>query len=32
MVQTCIVHLVRHRLDFCSWKGRRVVAADLRRT
>ncbi len=31
MVQTCIVHLVRHSLNFCSWKDRRAVAADLRR-
>lgn len=30
-VQTCIVHLVRHLLNFCSWKDRKVVAADLRR-
>jgi transposase-like protein len=31
IVQTCIVHLVRHSLNFCSWKDRRAVAADLRR-
>ena len=30
-VQTCIVHLVRHSLNFCSWKDRKIVAADLRR-
>ena len=30
-VQTCIVHLVRHSLNFCSWKDRKAVAADLRR-
>ena len=30
MVQTCIVHLVRHSLNFCSWKDRKVVAVDLR--
>ena len=30
-VQTCIVHLVRHSLNFCSWKDRKSVAADLRR-
>ena len=30
MVQTCIVHLVRHSLNFCSWKDRKGVAADLR--
>jgi len=31
MVQTCIVHLVRHSLNFCSWKDRKAVAGDLRR-
>jgi len=25
------VHLVRHGLNFCSWKDRKAVAADLRR-
>ncbi|MBC7284033.1 IS256 family transposase [Hoeflea sp.] len=30
-VQTCIVHLVRHSLNFCSWKDRKIVAVDLRR-
>ena len=30
MVQTCIVHLIRHSMNFCSWKDRKVVAADLR--
>lgn len=30
-VQSCIVHLVRHSLNFCSWKDRKMVAADLRR-
>ena len=30
-VQTCIVHLVRHSLNFCAWKDRKEVAADLRR-
>ncbi len=33
-VQICIVHLVRHSLNFCSqklWKDRKGVAADLRR-
>ena len=29
-IQTCIVHLVRHSLNFCAWKDRKVVAADLR--
>ena len=27
-VQTCIVHLVRHSLNFCGWKDRKAVAAD----
>lgn len=30
-VQTCIVHLVRHSLNFCAWKDRKVAAADLKR-
>ncbi len=30
-VQTCIVHLVRHSLNFCGWKDRKNVAQDLRR-
>ena len=30
-VQTCIVHLVRHALNFCAWKDRKSVAGDLRR-
>ena len=30
-VQTCIVHLVRHSRNFCAWKDRKVVAADLKR-
>jgi transposase-like protein len=30
-VQTCIVHLVRHSLNFCAWKDRKAVAGDLRR-
>ena len=29
-VQTCIVHLIRHSMTFCSWKDRKAVAADLR--
>lgn len=29
-VQTCIVHLVRHSLNFCSWKDRKAVAARLK--
>lgn len=30
IIQTCIVHLVRHSLNFCSYKDRRPVAADLK--
>jgi putative transposase len=30
VVQTCIVHLLRHSLDFVSWKDRRPVAAALK--
>ena len=30
MVQTCIVHLLRHSLDFVSWKDRKSVAAALK--
>jgi putative transposase len=29
-VQLCIVHLVRHSLNYVSWKQRRKVAAELR--
>src|ERR687889_710982 len=29
-VQGCIVHLLRHSLDFVSWKDRRLVAAELK--
>jgi putative transposase len=29
VVQTCIVHLLRHSLDFVSWKDRKPVAAAL---
>jgi len=29
-VQTCIVHLLRHRLDFVSFKDRKLVAAALK--
>lgn len=29
-VQTWIVHLLRHRLDFVSWKDRKAVAAALK--
>jgi transposase-like protein len=30
-VQTRIAHLARHSLNFCAWKDRKIVAADLRR-
>lgn len=30
MVQTCVVHLLRHSLDFVSYKGRKPVAAALK--
>ena len=30
VVQTCIVHLVRHSLDFISWKDRKAVVPALR--
>ncbi len=30
MVQTCIVHLIRHSMNVCSWKDPRLVDADLR--
>jgi putative transposase len=30
MVQLCIVHMVRHTMNYVSWKQRREVAADLR--
>ena len=29
-LQTCIVHLLRHRLDFVNWKERKALAAALR--
>lgn len=29
-VQTCVVHLLRHSLDFVSWKDRKVVATALK--
>jgi putative transposase len=29
-VQLCIVHMVRHSLNYVSWKLRKAVAADLR--
>lgn len=30
-VQLCLVHLVRHSLNYVSWKQRKAVAADLKR-
>jgi putative transposase len=30
VVQTCVVHQVRHSLSFVGWKERKAVAADLR--
>ena len=30
IVQTCIVHLVHHSLDFISWKDRKAVVPTLR--
>ena len=29
-LQTCIVHLIRHSLDFANWKERKLLAAALR--
>jgi transposase-like protein len=29
-IQTCIVHLLRHSLNFVTWKDRRVVASALK--
>jgi transposase-like protein len=29
-LQTCIVHLIRHSLDFATWKGRKALAGALR--
>ena len=29
-IQTCIVHLMRHSLEYCSWKDRKPVAAELK--
>jgi putative transposase len=30
IVQTCIVHLIRHSMDFASWKDRQAIAGELR--
>ena len=29
-IQTCVVHLIRNSLDFCSWKDRKPVAKELK--
>ena len=29
-IQTCIVHLIRNSLEFCSWKDRKSVAKELK--
>ena len=31
VVQLCIVHMVRHSLNYVSWKHRKAVATDLKR-
>ena len=31
VVQLCLVHMVRHSLNYVSWKRSKEVAADLRR-
>ena len=30
IVQTCIVHLLRHSMEFASWKDRKAIAAALK--
>src|SRR5215204_6574683 len=30
VVQTCIVHLIRHSMEFASWKDRKAIAGELR--
>ena len=30
IVQTCIVHLIRHSMDFASWKDRKILAGELK--
>ena len=30
VVQTCIVHLIRHSMDFASWKDRKILAGELK--
>jgi putative transposase len=29
-IQTCIVHLMRHSLSYCSWQDRKLVAHELK--
>lgn len=29
-VQTCVVHLMRHSLEYCAWQDRKHVAAELK--
>jgi len=31
LIRRCIVHMVRHSLNYVSWKRRAEVAADLKR-
>jgi Transposase, Mutator family len=31
-LQTCIVHLIRHSMDFATWKERKPMTTALRRT
>jgi putative transposase len=30
-IQTCIVHLIRNSLDYCSWKDRKPLAQELKK-
>jgi putative transposase len=30
VIQTCIVHLIRHSLEFVSWKDRKLVVPALK--
>ena len=30
IVQTCIVHLIRHSMNFASWKDRKILAGQLK--
>ena len=30
IVQTCIIHLIRHSMDFASWKDRKGLAGVLK--